>query len=204
MGENCSLITTTSSEINREVVMSCLVNNHCFRSCAVSVASVTFGYVRVMSSIQLVVPFPVICKDKGDGCREHSDQRERCADRKCWWLRILGATLQHQGKEPGQRDITKNHGTLVGIRQTPGYLQKQPCHQLEQIAYYNSCELPSMTSDAQICTFHNQVQTKRTLRCKNALWRHRCVIASQRLSSRIALFAVCKGWRMMVIATRSV
>ena len=28
---------------------------------------------------------------------------------------ILGTTLQPQGKEPGQRDTTKNHGRLDGI-----------------------------------------------------------------------------------------
>ena len=33
-----------------------------------------------------------------------------------------------QGKEPVQRDATKNHGRLGGIRQTPGHLQKQLCH----------------------------------------------------------------------------
>ena len=36
----------------------------------------------------------------------------------------VGTTLQPQGKEPGQRDTTKNHGRLGGIRQTPGYLQE--------------------------------------------------------------------------------
>ena len=40
--------------------------------------------------------------------------------------------LGPQGKEPGQRDTTKNHGRLGGIRQTPGYLQKQPCHLPEE------------------------------------------------------------------------
>ena len=44
---------------------------------------------------------------------------EQCADRKCPRLRVLGPTLQPQGKEPGQRDIAKNHGRLGGIRQTP-------------------------------------------------------------------------------------
>ena len=29
-------------------------------------------------------------------------------------LRVLGTILQHQGKEPGQRDTTKNHGRLGG------------------------------------------------------------------------------------------
>ena len=43
-------------------------------------------------------------------------------------LRVLGTTLQPQGKEPGQRDTTNTHGRLGGIRQTPGYLQKQHCH----------------------------------------------------------------------------
>ena len=32
----------------------------------------------------------------------------------------------------GQRDTTKNHGRLGGIRQTPGYLQKQHCHLPEE------------------------------------------------------------------------
>ena len=54
------------------------------------------------------------------------------ADRKCPRLRVLGTTLQPQGKEPGQRDTTKNHGRLGGICQTPGYLQKQPCHLPEE------------------------------------------------------------------------
>ena len=44
----------------------------------------------------------------------------------------LGQQLQPQGKEPGQRDTTKNHDRLGGIRQTPGYLQKQPCHLPEE------------------------------------------------------------------------
>ena len=34
--------------------------------------------------------------------------------------------LQPQGKEPGQRDATKNHGRLGGIRQTPGYKATLP------------------------------------------------------------------------------
>ena len=46
----------------------------------------------------------------------------------CIWDNII----QPQGKEPGQRDTTKNHGRLGGIRQTPGYLQKQPCHLPEE------------------------------------------------------------------------
>ena len=44
---------------------------------------------------------------------------EQCADRKCPRLRVLGTTLQPQGKEPGQIDTAKNHGRLGGIRQTP-------------------------------------------------------------------------------------
>ena len=45
---------------------------------------------------------------------------------------VLGTTQQHQGKEPGQRDTTKNHGRLGGIRQTPGYLLKQSYHLPEE------------------------------------------------------------------------
>ena len=67
-------------------------------------------------------------KDKGDGCRQTPNQREQCVDRKC----ILAKTLQHQGKEPGQRDTSKNHSRLGGIRQTPVSLQNQPCHQLPE------------------------------------------------------------------------
>ena len=44
-----------------------------------------------------------------------------------------------QGKEPGQRDTTKNHGRLGGIRQTPGYLQKQPCHLPEETGVQLLC-----------------------------------------------------------------
>ena len=54
-------------------------------------------------------------KNKGDGSRQHPYKREKCADRKCRRLRVLGTTLQPQGKEPGQRDATKNHGRLGGI-----------------------------------------------------------------------------------------
>ena len=51
---------------------------------------------------------------------------------KCPRLRVLGTTPQPQGKEPRQRDTTKNHCRLGGIRQTPGYVQKQPCHLPEE------------------------------------------------------------------------
>ena len=55
------------------------------------------------------------------------------------YIRVLGTTLQPQGKEPGQRDTTKNHGRLGGIRQTPGYLQKQPCHLPEETSVQLLC-----------------------------------------------------------------
>ena len=51
----------------------------------------------------------------------------------------LGQHLQPQGKEPGQRDTTKNHGRLGGIFQTPGYLQKQPCHLSEETGVQLLC-----------------------------------------------------------------
>ena len=54
-------------------------------------------------------------------------------------LRVLGTTLQPQGKEPGQRDTTKNHGRLGGIRKTPRYLQKQPCHLPEETGVQLLC-----------------------------------------------------------------
>ena len=71
--------------------------------------------------------------------RQHPYKREQCADRKCSRLRVLGTTLQPQGKEPGQRDTTKNHGRLGGIRQTQGYLQKQPCHLPEKTGVQLLC-----------------------------------------------------------------
>ena len=55
------------------------------------------------------------------------------------YVRVLGTTLQPQGKEPRQRDTTKNHGRLGGIRQTPGYLQKQPCHLPEKTSVQLLC-----------------------------------------------------------------
>ena len=61
---------------------------------------------------------------------------------------MLGTTLEPQGKEPGQRDTTTNHAWLGGIRQTPGYLQKQYCHLLER-QVYNSCVLQAMTYGAE-------------------------------------------------------
>ena len=47
--------------------------------------------------------------------------------------------VRPQIKEPGQRDTTKNHGRLGGIRQTPGYLQKQPCHLPEETGVQLLC-----------------------------------------------------------------
>ena len=77
--------------------------------------------------------------DKGDGCRQHPYKRKQCADRKCPRLRVLGTTLQPQGNEPGQRETTKNHDRLGGICQTPGYLQKQPCHLPEETGVQLLC-----------------------------------------------------------------
>ena len=83
------------------------------------------------------------------------NKREQCADRKCPRLRVLGTTLQPQGKEPGQRDTTKNHGRLGGIRQTPGHLPKQPCHLPEETGV-----LPAMTYGAETWTLTKQAQNK--------------------------------------------
>ena len=52
---------------------------------------------------------------------------------------VLGTTLQLQGHEPGQIYTTKNHGRLGGISQTPGYLQKQPCHLPEETGVQLLC-----------------------------------------------------------------
>ena len=37
-------------------------------------------------------------QDKGDGCRQHPNKREQCADRKCPILRVLGTTQRPQEK----------------------------------------------------------------------------------------------------------
>ena len=52
---------------------------------------------------------------------------------------VIGTTQQHQGKEPGQRDTTKNRGRLGGIRQTPGCLPQQPCHPSEDTDVQLQC-----------------------------------------------------------------
>ena len=59
----------------------------------------------------------------------------------------------------GQRNTTENHGRLGGIRQTPGYLQKQPCH-LPEGQVYNSCVLSAMTYGADTWTLTKQAQNK--------------------------------------------
>ena len=51
----------------------------------------------------------------------------------------LGQHYSLKEKEPGQRDTTKNHGRLGGIRQTPGYLQKQHCHLPEETGVQLLC-----------------------------------------------------------------
>ena len=38
--------------------------------------------------------------------------------------RVLGTILQPQGKEPGQKDTTKNHGRLGGIMPNTGISSK--------------------------------------------------------------------------------
>ena len=55
------------------------------------------------------------------------------------YVYVLGTILPLQGKEPGQRDTTKNHGRLGGIRQTLGYLQKQHCHLPEETGVQLLC-----------------------------------------------------------------
>ena len=75
-------------------------------------------------------------------------------------LRVLGTTLHPQGKEPGQRDTTKNHGRMGSICQTPGYLQKQHCHLPEETGEGNSCVLLAITYGAETWTLTKQAQNK--------------------------------------------
>ena len=74
-------------------------------------------------------------------------------------LRILGTPIQPQRKEPGQRDTTKNHGRLGTIRQTPRYLQQQPCH-LHAETGVQLRVLPAMTYGAETWTLTKQAQNK--------------------------------------------
>ena len=71
----------------------------------------------------------------------------------------IGATLQPQGKVPGQRDTTKNHRRLGGIRQTPGYLQKQPSHLPEET---DLCTTPVCCHGAETWTLAKKAQNKLT------------------------------------------
>ena len=73
---------------------------------------------------------------------------------------ILGTTLQPQGKEPGQRYTTKNHGRLGGTRQTPGYLQKQPCHLPEDTSVQLLCAASYDIYGAETWTLTKQAQNK--------------------------------------------
>ena len=60
-----------------------------------------------------------------------------------------------------KRGTMKNHGRLGGIRQTPGYLQKQRCQLPEETGVaYNSCVLPAMTYGAETWTLTKQAQNK--------------------------------------------
>ena len=70
---------------------------------------------------------------------------------------VIGTKQLPQRKEAGQRDTKTNRGRLGGIRQTPGYLQKQPCHlsddtgvQLQCAASYDIwSEIRTLTKQAQ-------------------------------------------------------
>ena len=98
-----------------------------------------------------------IAKTKVMFCRQHPNKGKQCADRKCPMLRVLGTTLQPQGKEPGQRDTTKNHCRLGGIRQTPGHLHKQPCHLSEETGVQLLC---AASYGAETWTLTKQAQNK--------------------------------------------
>ncbi len=89
----------------------------------------------------------------------HYYKREQCADRKCSRLRVLGTTLQPQGKEQDKeiqrrimagwaayakhRDIFKSNLAICLKRQV-----------------YKSCVLPAMTYGAETWTLTKQAQNK--------------------------------------------
>ena len=72
----------------------------------------------------------------------------------CIQYSVLGTTLQPQGKEPGQRDTTKNHGRLGTGRDIFNLLI---CMKRQ---VYNSCVLPAMTYGAETWTLTKQAQNK--------------------------------------------
>ena len=100
-----------------------------------------------------------IAKTKGDGCRQHPYKREQCADRKYPRLRVLGTTLHPQGKEPGQRDTTKNHGRLGGIAKHRDIFKSNLTICLKR-QVYNSSVLPAMIYGAETWTLTKQAQNK--------------------------------------------
>ena len=51
----------------------------------------------------------------------------------------LGQHYSLKEKEPGQRNTTKKHGSLGGIRQTTGCLQTQPFHLPEETGVQFLC-----------------------------------------------------------------
>ena len=78
---------------------------------------------------------------------------------KYYRLRVLGTTLQPQGKESGQRDTTKNHDSLCGIAKHRDIFKSNLAICLKR-QVYNSCVLPAMTYGAETWTLTKQVQNK--------------------------------------------
>ena len=74
-------------------------------------------------------------------------------------LCVLGTTIQHQGKEPGQRNTTKNHSRLRGICQTRDIFKSNIAICLKK-QVYNACVLSAMTYGAEIWTLIKQAHTK--------------------------------------------
>ena len=67
-------------------------------------------------------------------------------------------------KDAGQIDTTKNHRMLGGIRQTQGYRQKPPCHQIlpeeTGVGLQLMCCVPDMTHGAETTILIKQAQNK--------------------------------------------
>ena len=99
--------------------------------------------------------------------------REQCADRKCPRLRVLGTTLQPQGKEPGQRDTTKNHGRAGRHTPNTGISSKATLAICLKRQVYNSCVLPAMTYGAETWDT-DQTSTRTNLRPHRPKWKEVC------------------------------
>ena len=111
-----------------------------------------------------ILYFPMVldvcCSSQGDGCRQHPYKCEKCADRKCPRLRLLG-TQQYSLKEKNQ-DKEIQRRIMAGWAAYAKYrdIFKSNLAICLKRHVYNSCELPAMTNGAETWTPTKQAQNK--------------------------------------------